>query len=481
MGRKFVIVDLFSGAGGASHSAVRAVKSLGGEIGRFVAVNHWQAAVATHTANHPDAEHYCMKVGTVRPEEAVPGKVVDLLLAGPSCTHHSRARGSAPIEDQLRYGPWEILQWASSLTVKNLLIENVPDLLDWGPLGANGKPLKSRKGETFRAYIAAIEGLGYNVEWRILNAADYGDATSRERLFILARRKNLGTVTWPEPTHQSRKELARAQRQPSLFPTRARKPHRGAAEIIDWSLLGESIWNREKPLAAATMKRILAGLWKYGLQGLVDESSVDKFVAPKGAEAMTAALIQLNRHCDARSLAEPVPTQTTANHFGLAEYLRLPDPTDWAPGRLANHPLANLLRRPTPAPQIRIGTPYLVTYYGTGQALSINEPLDTVTTRDRFGLCVPILDIAGAEQRRLYVDILFRMLQPHEAAAAMSFPRDYRFVSGRPIKVSADRRLYTLPSTFDNCTMKDAVKMIGNAWAGNTGYALARAQLRGAG
>ena len=115
---------------------------------------------------------------------------------------------------------------------------------NWGPLGANGKPMKSRKGETFNAFLNALRSLGFNVEARVLNAADYGDPTSRHRLIVMARRGK--PVVWPDVTHGKSGDLF------------GLKPYRTAREIIDWSVKGKSIFRRSKPLSPNTVWRIAA-------------------------------------------------------------------------------------------------------------------------------------------------------------------------------------------------------------------------------
>lgn len=143
-----VIVDLFCGAGGATEAAERALKALLLKAKHFVAVNHWPRAIETHSTNHPAVHHICESIERVNPLEQVPWRRVHLLIAAPECTHHSTARGGRPVNDQSRSTAWHILKWLQELYVDNVLIENVPEFREWGPIGANGKPLKSKKGQT---------------------------------------------------------------------------------------------------------------------------------------------------------------------------------------------------------------------------------------------------------------------------------------------------------------------------------------------
>ncbi len=475
--KRYTIVDLFCGAGGASHSATRAVGDLGGEVERFIAVNHWDAAIATHQANHPHATHYCNEVAKVKPREAVPGGRVDLLLAGPSCTHHSRARGGRPVEDQMRTGPYEVLHWLAELYVSAAVIENVPEFVDWGPLTASGRPNKKLRGAMFVQFLESLKAMGYKVDWRILNAADYGDATSRRRLFIIARRS--GVIAWPEPTHGPRKN---SQQLRLIGHTR---PYRSALDIIDPSIKGTSIFNRKRPLEGKTMSRIMEGFWRYGLPSILDGSKEESAVVDlardteprsthlpfptittKHTHALAEyAVVNMTRDRGATSGRVPLPTMTARNNLGLAEYavvdisnggvrgLDEPLPTIVSGGthlglaefvvgqhggavaRPASEPLPTIAAdgaiglaqvvigqrsdapaRPAwePMPTITanasigiaqpvvfgrpadyqgwvVEKPFLVSYYGTGHALSVDDPLDMATSKPRFALCVPMV------------------------------------------------------------------------------------------
>lgn len=409
--------DLYCGAGGTSAGLADVCNELDYKL-ELIAVNHWDVAIASHTANHPYATHYCQSVDNMNPREVVPGGRLRILVASPECIFHSNARGGRPINDQRRASAWHILRWAEALYIDAILVENVPEFEMWGPLTASGHRIKRLKGQTFLAFIEALRSLGYHVEYRTLRAADYGDPTTRERLFVLARRNR--KVQWPEQTHS--REVST-----DLFGNTMKK-WVAAKEIIDWGLRGQSVFDRKRPLAESTVQRIMAGLRKFG---------------GKHAEPF---IVTLRNHCDAQSIDKPLPTVTAGgNHFGLVEPFILQQQSGGAP-RSTREPLPTVatkgaialvqpflmnvahgdgdngrhrsVNEPLPTVTTKNGLglvqPYITKYYGTAKsASSIDEPLDTITTKERFGLVVP-------QHHGRKVDILFRMLQPHELAAAQS-------------------------------------------------------------
>lgn len=229
--KPLLVADLFCGAGGSSTGAERAVKLLGRKM-ILVCVNHWPLAIETHKLNHPTARHYIVDIAAARPEELVPEGYLDLLMASPECSHFSRARGGKPVNNQSRMNPWAILDWLTKLDVRTVLIENVPEFRDWGPVDADGHPLPGMKSIFFEAWIRAIKGLGYKLEFRILNAADYGDATTRRRFFLIAR-KDSRRVSFPKPTHSQTGDNGLSK-------------WKSAREIIDWDDTGRSLLDDPK-------------------------------------------------------------------------------------------------------------------------------------------------------------------------------------------------------------------------------------------
>ena len=414
--------DLFCGGGGTSTGLVKAARARSLKL-QLLAINHWKTAVDTHTRNHPWARHLCADLSSVDadPSRLIPGGKLHILVASPECTHHSIARGGKPCSDQSRASAWHVLHWAERLRIEEILIENVKEFQTWGPLGRNGRPQKKRKGETFEAFIAALRSLGYAVDHKVLNAADYGDATTRHRLFIRASRS--GAITWPEPTHADK--------------------WRGAKEILDWKLKGTSIFRRKRKLAPRTMDRIEAGLRKFGgepfiavLRGYANGADgyvheVDQPLQTVSANGTHHALCEPfiipMEHGGGRlrGVSEPLPTITTAKGgaFGLCQPFVVQ--VCHAGGdrvRSVDEPLPTI-----PAGhrgELALCRPFLTKYYGTAKsAQSVDDPLDTITAKDRLALVEP----HG-------MDILFRMLQPHELAGAMGF-ENYQFAGNKTEQV----------------------------------------------
>lgn len=463
--RRVLVADLLCGAGGSSTGCARALQDLGLEM-ELVCVNHWPTAIETHKANHPQARHYVQDISTVRPHLVVPEGYLDLLMASPTCTHHSVARGGKPTSDQQRSDPWHIITWLTELRVKRIIIENVWEFTGWGPVDPRtGKPVRSRKGEYFCAWIQAIRSLGFDPEWRHLNAADFGDATTRRR-FILMARSDRRHVSWPMPTHTQRPDGL------ALFP--GVRQWRPAREIIDWSLKGRSIFNRKKPLAPKTLARIHAGAVKFRwpepylvvLRNHMAGHSVDAPLPTIAANGGHIGLAQpqpfiLNRHGDgygearAHSLDHPAPTINCDGGGYLVEPFIL---------SRQGGGCAHGMDEPTPTQTAKHSHVLISPYYGSGSGetcCSAEQPLPTVTSKARFGMVVPVthdddsnrarpvdeplptLTTAHRGEQALVegtaaYDILFRMLEPHELAAAMGFDgadQPYAFTGTKTEKI----------------------------------------------
>jgi len=436
----FQLADLFCGAGGTSTGALEALSALGYRPS-LTAINHWPRAVETHQANHPGARHLCTGIDSVNPRELYPDGKLDLLWASPECTHHSRARGGKPKHEQSRATAWCVVRWVEAVQPQTVMVENVIEFRDWGPLDENGKPIKSLKGVTFKAWIEALRSLGYKVEYRIFCAADYGDPTTRKRLFVQAQRGER-QIIWPSQTHQSPR-----QGEELFEDLDAWRAARGCIDLTD---KGRSIFKRKKPLALNTIKRIEAGLWKYGFKDLAQSgsSSANPFLvamehggsvrsidlpintittAKGGAHALVEPFLvelrgtkadQLKR--SAKSIDDPLGTITAGGgHAALLTPFLLPQQSG---GRL--RPIDEPAPTVSTSGAIALIEPYLIKYYGTNKTASIDSPLPTVTTRARFGLVQPVVKIEG---RKYLLDILFRMLRPRELALCQGFKREHDF------------------------------------------------------
>lgn len=433
---KILCADLFCGGGGTSTGMINAFRRAGVNDYQLIGVNHWNIAIETNKLNHPFEKLYCSTVQNVKPREAVPSGRLHFLWASPECTNHSRAKGGRPKDEQSRATAWDILKWAQELYIDRIYIENVIEFLEWGPIDSKGRPMASKKGETFRAFVAALESLGYHVDWQTMNAADFGAPTSRVRLIIQAVRGR-GKIVWPDPTHA---------KEPGVF---GEKPWRAAREIIDWTIPGKSIFARKKPLAENTIRRIESGIRKYW--GEWAEPFLIVLRGTKGSQCRASA----------RKLDEPLPTVSAGGvHAGIVEPFlvrynggddRHHSINEPVPEQSAGtvKPVSNPLPTVAAAGAISIVEPFMVKFYGNEHgAESLKDPIDTICTKDRFGLVRGYLvEFNGA---RYVLDIRFRMLQPHELAKGMGFPADYKFAGKK----------------------KDQVKQIGNAVSPNLSEAL---------
>ena len=516
-----LFVDNFAGGGGASTGIELA-------IGRNVdiAINHDPDAIAMHRANHPNTKHYCEDVWEVDPVEACDGRPVTLAWFSPDCKHFSRAKGGKPADKNIRGLAWVAVKWAYLVRPSVIMLENVPEIQTWGPLGKDNRPIKERAGETFDGFIKAlstgistdhpasppmcealrsswesemalalVKGLAYDIQFRTLRSCDYGAPTTRQRFYMIARcdgRK----IVWPKPTH--------GQKNSADVKSGKKKPYHTAAECIDWSIPAQSIFERDRPLAENTLRRIARGIRRFvidnpepfivtvnhggdNFRGQSINEPLQTVTAKHGYGIVTPTIMCNNENNVGARVDSPLPTVTTGNrNFLVAPTLiqyhsetskeevrgqEVDQPImtiDTAPryalscahimknygggytgaGSKVDAPLdtvtatdhnslvtAHIMTmrnhmdgQPVDEPlgTITAGTThhlevqaFLLKYYGNGTANSVNEPLDTVTARDRFAL----VTIHGEEY--IITDIRMRMLQPRELFNAQGFPEDY--------------------------------------------------------
>ena len=384
---------MFCGGGGESTGIFAAAKQYDFKI-NMSAINHWERAIETHSANYPSVEHRCENVQHIEPNTLMASKNTDLLWASPGCQHFSTARGAKPRSESMRSPAWEVLRFAEELRPKRIIIENVPEFRTWGPLDENGKIIKECKGNTFNAFISGLKSLNYIVDYQILCAADYGAATSRRRLFIQAVRKDCAKkIIWPEKTNVKGGDL--------ILPN-----WHTASEIIDWTIPCHLISERKKPLAAATMRRI-----EYGIREFWGEEAVP-FIA------------RLYGNSTAESIKKPLSTISCsgAHHMLIQPFITAIGQTS---AKQRNRKLTEPLSTICTKQEHCLVKPMLVQYYGNGHAVSLSDPIPTLTTKDRYALVNP---------KYSNYELGFRMLQPKELAAATGFPSDYKF-TGTKVEV----------------------------------------------
>lgn len=284
-----IIVDNFAGGGGASTGIEAA-------LGRAIdiAINHDEEAIRMHEVNHPGTHHIRNNVWQVDPRDIAQGRHVQLAWFSPDCKHFSKAKGGKPREKSIRDLAWVVVLWAQRVKPDLILLENVEEFRTWGPLCPDGYPIKERAGETFAQWTKALRKAGYKMQWKELRACDYGAPTIRKRFFMIARRDGQ-PIVWPAPTH-GRPDS------PDVLSGKL-KPWRTAAEIIDWSIPCPSIFERKKPLAEKTLRRIAHGIMKFVV------NNPTPFIVP---------LTHAGGEARAYGGSDPLPTVTGANRGEMA-------------------------------------------------------------------------------------------------------------------------------------------------------------------
>lgn len=409
-----IVVDFFCGGGGAG---------TGLEIGLGravnVAKNHSPQAISMHTMNHPGAQHFTTDVFEGDPDTECGGKAVGWFHMSPDCTHHSQAAGGQPRKREIRNLSWIGLKWGGKKRPRVISLENVKQILQWGRLiakrdKATGRVVKlggdvaapgevvpvgqqflipdpKQRGRTWRRFVALLEGMGYVVEWKVIKACDFGAPTSRERLFMIARCDGQ-PIVWPEPTHAKN-------------PTKGQQKWKTAADCIDFTDLGKSIFGRKKDLAPATLRRVAKGMKKFVIDsaapfivpianwsGETVQSAGEPLRTitsyPKGgAFSVVSPIIAPATHQGSDRIndpLEPLPTVTCANRGELT----LISPVMVGAGGpvYAGHPVAadkpvgTLMTRSHRA----IAAAHLVKFRFDDAGKALDKPLPTITSGGNY-------------------------------------------------------------------------------------------------
>lgn len=428
-----LIIDGFCGGGGAS---VGIQMATGREVD--IAVNHDFAAILMHKTNHPHTKHLTEDIFKVDLKRYVKGRHVALMWMSPDCTHFSKAKGGQPLKQEIRMLPMAVVQHAKSVEPDVVIIENVEEIRTWGKLNKHGKPIPSKKGKDWHRFLKKMYLAGYHKQaiW-VLNSADYGAPTARVRLYGVFRRDGKDII-FPKQTHSK----------DGLVP--GTKPWLQCGDYIDWSDLGQSIFDRKKPLAEATQRRIANGIRKFIL-----ENPNPYIVKDKQAVAYMIQYHGETKKGDSRGqlLTEPIKTIDTSNRYGLVTAF-LTKFYKTGTGSEMTNPLPTVTTSPghfgivsayitkyygqgvgedcrEPLHTITAGgsrfaavSALLIKYYGTGEnAESLGMPLQTITTKDRFGLVSAVVSIDG--EKYVITDIFLRMLKPEELKVMQGFPKDY--------------------------------------------------------
>ncbi|MDM9644493.1 DNA cytosine methyltransferase [Rhizobium sp. S163] len=385
-----LIVDSFAGGGGASTGIEMA-------LGRSpdIAINHNADALALHAANHPETLHLSENIFKVDPLDYVAGKHVGLAWFSPDCKHFSKAKGGKPVERNIRDLAWVIVLWAERAKPDVIIMENVEEWKEWGPLIETDRglmPCPDSRGQTFQKWCKAMKRAGYKLQHRELRACDYGAPTIRKRLFVIARRDGQ-PIVWPTPTHGAPTDL-------DVIAGR-KQPWRTAAEIIDWSLPCPSIFDTSaevmakhglraiRPLADATMARVARGTKRYVLDSARPFLVQTGYGERKGQEP--------------RCLDGDAPLGTVVAG-GIKHAVISPSVTRFntgATGSAMNEPAPTVtansyIKKPGGAAPLGIIAPSLTAFYGPGaggkdRSASAEEPVRVVTTENRHAVVAPHL------------------------------------------------------------------------------------------
>lgn len=402
MNNREIVVDNFAGGGGASTDIEIA-------MGRSVdvAINHDPAAIAMHRANHPTTKHYIEDVWAVDPVEACEGRPVALAWFSPDCKHHSKAKGGKPVDKNIRGLAWVAVKWAQAVHPRVIMLENVEEFMDWGPLTADNRPDPDRKGETFLEFVQALESCGYFVDYRLLRACDYGAPTIRKRFFLIARCDGR-PIVWPEPTHA----------EPGTLEVMAglKQPWIPVSDVLDFSLpcpsifaSGEEIYAQYgiravRPLSDKTLRRIARGVMKFVVnnphpfivqvnhggdrfRGQEISDPLDTITAKHGTGVVTPVLVRNNENAAGSDARDPIGTITTGGHHMLISPSLIQYHDEHGGDGVRGQHISEPIRTVDASNRYGLVSTFISKYYGGVTGSSAEEPLHTVTAIDHNAVC----------------------------------------------------------------------------------------------
>lgn len=439
--KQLLYIDLFCGAGGTS-TGVNTARLEDEQCAEVIAcVNHDAKAIASHAANHPNALHFTEDIRTLELSPLVKHlqkcrtqnpEALIVLWASLECTNFSKAKGGQPRDADSRTLAEHLFRYIEAIDPDYIQIENVEEFMSWGSLDENGKPLSKDRGRCYVRWRNRVKRYGYNFDFRILNAADFGAYTSRKRFFGIFAKYGL-PIVFPKQTHSKNGER-------TLFGSLEKwKPVR---EVLDFEDEGKSIFDRKKPLAEKTLERIYAGLIKFVADG--KDAFMVKYNSMKRGKYVPP------------SLDEPCPTVATQGRLALAS-------VSFLSKQFSGHPDSKNVSVEEPAGTITTidHHAFVSVYYGNGFNTSCAAPAETITTKDRMALVQVKRFIARIDKMPPYlvttergevaieiyetdspmtvkikefmalyfiIDITMRMLKIDELKLIMGFPEDYELI-----------------------------------------------------
>lgn len=384
-----LIVDAFAGGGGAS---VGIEMALGRSVD--IAINHDPEAIRMHTVNHPNTIHLTEDIFTVDLQKYIKGRHVALMWASPDCTSHSKAKGGKPRKHGLRILPWAVYKHAKAILPDVIIMENVEEIQQWGPLDPAGHPIPERKGEDYKKFITAMKSLGYIFDSRELVAADYGAPTTRKRWYAVFRRDGRDIV-WPEPTH-------------SKGGVNGLKPWEPIYKHLDLLDMGKSIFGRKKPLADNTMRRIARGLKKFVFNCpepfIVQVNHGGENFRGQSIPVVSPYMLRNNTGAPGSNVKDPMLTITTGGHHGIVSPLLIQYHSETAKNEVRGQALTVPIQTIDTSNRYGLVTAFLSKFYKNGCGQALTDPIHTITTSPGHFGAVSVLAVGLEELQEAGID-----------------------------------------------------------------------------